>query len=141
MQPDPLRLQLDAYPFRIEIPARFGDMDALRHLNNVALAGFYEDGRVQLHHRLAEGLPHDPEARSLVAQVTLRYLAEGFYPGVLTVAGGVTRIGNSSYEFGQALFQNGRCIGLADTVLVHTRAGRPASVPELLRQALESFAF
>ena len=68
--------------------------------------------------------------------MTLRYLAEGFYPGEMRVGGGVSRIGNSSYEIAQALFQDGRCIGLCDTVLGYTHEGRSAPLPDPLRQSL-----
>ena len=39
MKPSAERLRLSTYPFTTEIEPRFGDMDSLHHLNNVALAG------------------------------------------------------------------------------------------------------
>ncbi|MGR7003190.1 hypothetical protein ACU686_43130 [Yinghuangia aomiensis] len=46
------RLVLANYPHHREIPARFADMDLRRHINNVAIASFYEDGRATLNMRL-----------------------------------------------------------------------------------------
>lgn len=136
MKPLPERLDLDSYAFRTDIEPRFGDMDALRHLNNVALAGIYEEGRL----RFTAAFNHHPvgetRGRPMLAEVTIRYLAEGRYPGALTVAVSVLRIGRTSYVVGQALFQNGRCIGIADVVVVWTSEGRPAPIPDDFRAAL-----
>ena len=137
MKPDPRRLEPTGYPFMTEIPTRFGDMDALRHLNNVALAQVYEEGRVRLHRSIAVDVAREKGARTVVVQVTLRYLAEGFYPAPLQVAGGISRIGGSSYEIAQALFQDGRCIGLCDTVIVYTRDRGSAPLPGAYRALLQ----
>jgi acyl-CoA thioester hydrolase len=139
MRPDPRRLRLESYPFVAEVPARFGDVDPLRHLNNVAIAGIYEEGRVQLHRRIEADLVREKDSVTVIAQVTLRYLAEGFYPATLQVASGILKIGGSSYEMGSALFQDGRCIGLSETVLVYTRERRAHPMPQALRDALSAF--
>ena len=111
-------------------------MDALRHLNNVALASIYEEARLRFTSTFNHGPVGDELARPVLAEVTIRYLAEGRYPGVLTVGVGVLTIGRSSYVIGQALFQDGRCIGIAETVVVWTEDGRPAPIPDPFRQAL-----
>ena len=136
MKPAPERLLLESYAFKTRIEPRFGDMDALRHLNNVALAGIYEEGRLRFtgtfnHHAIGER-----RGRPMLAEVTIRYLAEGQYPGALTVGVGVLQIGRSSYRIGQALFQNDLCIGISDVVVVWTSDGRPAPVPDEFRSAL-----
>lgn len=136
MKPAPERLLLGSYPFKTRIEPRFGDMDALRHLNNVALAGIYEEGRL----RFTASFNHHPvgeeRGRPMLAEVTIRYLAEGHYPGVLTVGVGTLHIGRTSYRVGQALFQDGRCIGISDVVVVWTSEGRPAPIPDDFRAAL-----
>jgi acyl-CoA thioester hydrolase len=139
MRPEPYRLLLESYPFVAEVPTRFGDVDPLQHLNNVAIAGIYEEARVQLHRRIDTDAVREKAGRTVIAQVTLRYLAEGFYPAVLQVAGGILRVGGSSYEIGQALFQDGRCIGLAETVLVHTRERKSHPMADEHRAALRGF--
>ena len=147
MKPDPRRADAGRYPFTHDVPPRFNDMDALRHLNNVALAAVYEEGRIALHRAFDKNGIREPGTRTVIAQVNITYLAEGHYPDVLQVAAGVTRIGRSSYEIAQGLFQNGRLIGVADTVIVNTRDGRshplsPAFVAglETLRMDLEGEA-
>lgn len=140
MRHDPARLQLDRYPWSLEIPTRFGDVDPLQHLNNVAIAGLYEDGRVRFNMSL-DLHRHRGPGRTVVGKVVLHYLAEGRYPKPVTCAAGVLNVGNSSWEIGLALFQDERCIGLCETVLVHTEDGRAARLPDPLREAFEAARF
>ncbi len=136
MKPSPHRLDLGLYPFQTVVEPRFGDMDPLRHLNNVALAGIYEEGRVRFGLSVSDSYAHQKGQRLVVAEVAIRYLAEGCYPAPLTVAAGVIRIGASSYQLGQALFQSGQCIGVCDTVLVYTADHRPHPLPDGFKAAL-----
>jgi len=42
---DPARLDIGNYPLRYTSRALFADMDGFRHINNVAIARFFEEGR------------------------------------------------------------------------------------------------
>lgn len=132
-RPDPLRLDLRAYPCQRPITTRVSDMDGYGHLNAIRIGHYYEDARAAFY---GEAMDRT-NLRMLVAQLTIRYLGEGFWPGEAIVATGILRLGVSSFEMGQALFQNGRCIGLCDTVLVNTEAGVSAPFPEHARRDLE----
>lgn len=138
MRPDPRRLHLSAYPHTLEVPARFSDLDPQNHLNNVAIGNFYEEGRSHFNRRALAGLIRRSGLRMMMANVSISYLREGRYPGVLTVATGVLYLGNSSFTLGQALFQGGVCIGVAESVTVHLSDGAPAPLPPDFRDALAS---
>ena len=137
-KPCPERRQARLYPWSFDIPPRFGDIDPLRHLNNAALARFYEDGRV----RFLDAAGARPVAGTghgfVVAEVAIQYLAEGLYPDVVTVSSGLLRLGRSSFAIAQGLFQGGACIGTADTTLVqvHRKEGGPRPLADALRAAL-----
>jgi acyl-CoA thioester hydrolase len=73
----------------------------------------------------------------MVVQQTLRYLAEAEYPEPVEIACGVSRIGTSSYDIVQALFQRGRCVGLCDAVLVNTGLNGAEPLPLRLREAFD----
>jgi len=45
----PARPQRESYPFRLDVRTCFGDLDTNRHVNNVALAGWYLDALAELH--------------------------------------------------------------------------------------------
>lgn len=136
MRDDPRRRDLAAYPFRIEMVPRFGDMDLNQHLNNVAVARFYEEGRVRFHFDLHRR-PGLERFRGFIAHLAIDYLAEGHWPDPVEIGVGVVHIGGSSYRLGLAMFQRGVCIGLCDSVLVHRDEHGNAPLPPLLREALE----
>lgn len=138
---DPRRRDIAAYPFTVAVPVRFGDMDIFRHVNNVAIARFYEEGRL----RFMASLRAEDEAfantafRLIVAHVGIDYLGEGGYPEDITVGVAVASLGNTSFRYAQALFQKGACIGLAEVVLAHLADGKPAPLPDSVRAALERY--
>lgn len=139
MKPDAHRLKLETYPLVVSVPSRFQDLDPLGHINNVAIGAFYEEGRGTINRQafpLEIRKAHN--MRMVIADVHIAYLDEAFYPGDLVVASGILRIGGSSYTIGQGLFQNGRCIGASESVLVNTDGKKPASIPEEGRKALEA---
>ena len=131
---DPHRLVLAAYPVAREVTARVSDMDGYGHLNAIRIGHFYEDARAAFYGVAFAGLHR---ARTPVAQLTIRYLGEGFWPGTMTIGTGMLKVGVSSYVMGQGLFQDGRCIGLCDTVLVSTENGRAHRLPDDIRAAAE----
>lgn len=124
---DPQRLVLAAYPVTRTITTRVGDMDGYGHLNAMRIGTYYEDARAAFYGVAFKDVQRQ---RMLVAQVTMRYLGEGFWPGSLEVGTGISKLGSSSVEMAQGLFRDGRCIGLCETVLVNTADGRPAPFPD-----------
>lgn len=139
-KPDPARLDPAIYPHAIDISTRFGDMDANRHLNNVAYARFFEEARVRFNADLLNGpdgerLPELGQQRIMVAAVQIAYLHEGRYGPPVRIGIGVSRIGNSSFHMGAAAFQEGRCIATHDVVIA--ASGRAGGLPEALRARLQ----
>ena len=134
MDQDP-RLSLSTYPVITEIALRYNDVDRQGHLNNVAIAELYQQARVALWEH-AVG-PITADTRIIVVEQTIRFLREGFVLPTL-FGGAVSRLGRSSYGVAHGMFQEGRCIGLCDTVLVHVgHDGRPAPLPDPMRAAFE----
>jgi acyl-CoA thioester hydrolase len=137
MRPEPFRLQRQVYPYFRRVIARFSDMDSEGHLNNVALASFYEDGRVSF----LRGLTGDERRggfRFVIANLDISYLAEAHYPGDYDVGLGVTKIGNTSFGLGGALFIGNHCVGVCDTMQVVVNESGPISVPASLKGALDA---
>ncbi len=135
MRNDPRRRDLAAYPWSHVLETRFSDMDVNRHLNNVAVAQLYEETRVRFNWGLRSAHP-ELKPRYLVGRVEIDYLGEGLYPQPVTAAYGLASIGNTSFRAAMGLFQQDRCIGLCDTVMVHRGADGPAPLPEPLRAVL-----
>lgn len=138
MKADGRRRDLAAYVWTLDLATRYGDMDANAHLNNVAIAQLFEETRVQFNWESAK-LFEGNRPRFLAAHVAIDYLAEGQYPGTVTMALAVNHIGSSSFRMAKAAFQNGVCIALCDSVLVfRSPDGGPAAIPAILRERLEA---
>lgn len=137
MKPEPYRLKRAAYPYFRRVIARFSDMDSEGHLNNVALAAFYEDGRVSFLRGLA-GDARGLEFRFVIAHLAISYLREAHYPGDYDVGLGVSRLGNTSFGVGCGLFIGDVCVGICDTTQVVIGDTAPIAIPPALRNALQT---
>ena len=108
-------------------------MDTEGHLNNVALASFYEDGRVSFLRGLTgNGAPF----RFVIASISISYLAEAHYPGEYDVGLGVSRFGTKSFDIGCGLFIGDTCVGVCDTTQVTIGTKGPIPIPAALEKLL-----
>src|SRR6218665_2820740 len=91
-KPESWRLDAASYPVAIELQTRFQDMDINGHINNVAFAALFENGRV-LPNRQGRPLEERPSNEpTMVAAVEVSYLAEGNLPYLVQVAKGIVRL-------------------------------------------------
>jgi acyl-CoA thioester hydrolase len=140
LRDDANRLSRQAYPRLFEMRASYGDVDSFQHLNNVALARYLEEGRASLN---MEVFGIDAVVRPslgvqlLFASIEIDYVSQGLYPGVITVATAISRIGRSSFVHASALFQNDNCVALCDAVTVHAVNGKGLDLPPEIRAGLE----
>ncbi len=139
MRSDPRRHDPATYWWSVEIPTRFSDMDPNRHLNNVAIARLFEETRVRFNMELRAAHPEFGRPRYLVGHVGIDYLAEGNYPAPTLMTYGIAAIGTSSFRNAMAMFQNGQCVALAETVMVHRGDAGPSPIPAALRSVLEGY--
>lgn len=136
-RPEAWRLDLAAYPFTADIPTRWADLDLLGHINNVSMAGLFEEGRGRFNRSL-ELMRGGPGVRWLIAAVSLNYLAEAHHPHDVTIASGIGHIGTRSWTILSGAFQNGACVATCDTTLVYTDANGAAAFPEDFRAKFEA---
>ena len=105
---------------------RFGDLDILGHVNNVAYMVFFETGRVAFLEQL--GMP--PRDREdgpvfVLAHIAADYIEELYYPGTVDIGTSVRHVGGSSFHLGHAIFaDDGHCKATATSVIVQVQ-GRP----------------
>ena len=127
-----------AYPFTADIPTRWADLDLLGHINNVSMAGLFEEGRGRFNRSLQLG--HSKGVRWLIAAVDLNYLAEAHHPHDVSIASGIGRIGERSWTILSGAFQGEVCVATCDTTLVYTTPGGPAPFPAEFLPKLEAMA-
>jgi len=128
---------LTAYGWQVSLQTRYGDMDAQAHLNNIAIARLFEEGRVRFNQFLATKVADFWSNRILLAHVRIDYLAEGQYPAPVELGQTITAIGASSFRVGAALFQQQQCIALCESVLVVRPPDGAATLPSALRDRLQ----
>ena len=130
---DLTRLKPEVYAQTVEIRTTYADIDSFQHLNNVAIARFFEEGRATMNMSLfgVDAVVRPTSSLQLLfASVTIDYVSQGKYPGLVTVGTSVTKIGNTSYVQSAGIFQLGRCVALCDAVTVHAIDGKPAPLPK-----------
>jgi acyl-CoA thioester hydrolase len=137
VKPDAARLDLSIYPYTIEIHPRFADVDPQWHLNNVRIVELYQEARISFNLSLwGESTLDASSRRLLVARQSIDYLGEVKWPDPVSIGVGVSLTGRTSYSMGLAMFQNGKCVGVSDAVLVYATQQGSAPIPERMREAL-----
>jgi acyl-CoA thioester hydrolase len=141
-RPDPARLRPETYGFHLAMPTRFGDLDIRGHINNVSIVQYTEDARVafQMETVGREIYQADSDVRVVVAQLTLHFVSEGFFPAPIDAGVGIGRIGTSSYLLCCALFQEGKCIAVQDTSMVYMGANGAMPLTPAIRTRMERYA-
>ena len=121
----------------LKLQVRWGDMDALGHVNNAEYLRYFEQSRVEwldgLGYRTAgEG------AGPILAKMTVTYLKAVVYPSELEVRTYPSKLGNTSFTIASDIV-NGRdtterfAEGEFVIVWFDYPAGRPVPVPDRLR--------
>jgi acyl-CoA thioester hydrolase len=139
-RPHELRLLLDSYPVVDITQARYGDMDANGHLNNLALESLHENARATMNRSLFPDI-YDVATRRLrlvTSQNAVHFLAEAHWPAAIHTGAGVGRIGRTSFVASTGLFIEGNCIGVCDTVLVMLGDDGPVPLSDDARAKLEN---
>lgn len=127
--------------YRIEVPLRWGDMDAMAHLNNVVYFRLLEEARVRWFQDL--GFPTHPEGEApILAHVSCDFVRAMTYPGTAVVQQIVTRVGRSSVEMSLTIERSDQpgvpyATGRSVIVWYDYRAGRSAPWPEPVRLRLQ----
>ena len=119
---------LEAFVLRTGDKLRYGDTDRQGHVNNAVFATFLETGRVELLYNEALA---DQGAAFVIARLELDFLAEVNWPGEVEIGTAVLDVGRSSFKLFQKVFQDGKPVAQAVTVIVQmsesTRKSQPLS--------------
>lgn len=139
MSTDALDIQMPSGVFEIRIDVRWGDMDALRHVNNTAYFRYFEEARVSLF----SALNMDPArgCEGVLVHASCDFLKPLLYPARIVVRMALQRVGRTSIEMdswiaadadAQMLYAKGRSV----LVCTDGATGRPAPWTEADRQML-----
>ncbi|MCB1806512.1 MAG: acyl-CoA thioesterase [Candidatus Competibacteraceae bacterium] len=126
----------------LAIPIRWGDMDALKHVNNVQFFRYLESGRIAYFN---EVLPPacEPDRYTVLADLQCAFRQQLHYPGTVDVGTRIHRLGNSSIHLHCAIFRQGdeQPAATARAVIVwyDFTQSRSIPLPAQVRQTLLSF--
>jgi acyl-CoA thioester hydrolase len=127
---------LSSYPLQTYEKLRYADTDRQGHINNAIFSTMLETGRVELLYSPGQHL-HAEACTFVIASLHLDFLGEITWPGQVEIGTGVESVGKSSVTLRQGLFQNGKCVATAKTVIVQmnekTRRSHPLPEETLLR--------
>jgi len=135
-----LDIQTPSGTFETRIDVRWGEMDALRHVNNTAYFRYFEEARVRLFS--AMGLDAGSGRYGVLAHASCDFLRPLMYPARVVVGMKLARIGRTSLELdcwiadaedAGVLHARGRNV----LVCADAATGRPQPWTDADRQALE----
>ncbi len=122
------QLTIEDFPARSHDKLRYSDTDRQGHVNNAVFATLLETGRVEVLRDPGASLTEDGR-EWVIARLSLDFLGEITWPGRIDTGTRVQRVGTSSVVMEQALFQDGRIVARAETVIVQTSTETRRSVP------------
>ncbi len=96
---------------------RLTDVDHQHHVNNAIFAVLYTSVRADFLHIHVRPLVAKTDLFALV-KITIEYLAEMHYPGEVEVGIAIRRLGRTSLTFAQGMFKDGKCVSVAEAVMV-----------------------
>ena len=126
----------------VVVPIRWGDMDAIGHVNNTVYFRYMEQTRVDWSHAFARRLGRDAFASDgpLIVNASCTFLAPLTYPGEVEVRMFLDAPGRTSVQSYYEIWMNGRkyADGAAKLVWVDMKTARPIPLPEPLRTLLDA---
>ncbi|MCP4790850.1 MAG: acyl-CoA thioesterase [Gammaproteobacteria bacterium] len=133
----------DDFPLQSYDKLRYPDTDRQGHVNNSLFSTFLETGRVELMSHPDSLLTCDG-CTFVIASQNLDLLGEINWPGTVETGTKVLKVGNSSTTLYQAIYHLGKCVAVAETVIVQmheaTRKSHPLSnyAKDVLSQYVEA---
>jgi acyl-CoA thioester hydrolase len=125
---------------------RFGDLDAMRHLNNVVFLRYFETARIGFLRELAP--EHDPAARDqddfglIFAECAIRYRSPVAFDEDVAIECTIGEVRRSAFEirFRMAVEERLAAEGAGWLVGYDYTQGRARPLPDRLRETLEAAA-
>lgn len=122
-----------------EFEVRFYETDALRHVSNTVLAGWFEAAREPIFRLFTPELDL-ANWPLILASYKIDFHQQIFYGKTVNIKTAISRIGNSSFVVSQEVWQNGQRCASGLTTMVHFdyAAQASAAIPEAVRTQLQA---
>lgn len=114
--------------FEYTITPRVADTDALGHINNTVLPCWFEEARTPLFRILNPTMAFD-KWNLILARMEVDYLHQIFFHSPVNIKTWISRMGNSSFDVMQELWQDGTLCSRSKNVIVHFDFKAQKSLP------------
>jgi len=128
--------QRSDFAFFLPLVTRWGDMDALGHVNNTKFFTYDESGRLEYFQRLMKDDPKFwKDYGMILAHIQADFLAQLKPPAELAIGFRITKFGRTSLRTEAAMFLGGEVVAITRAVIVwfDYRAGKPLPLPETVK--------
>ena len=122
-------------PVLIEhIPIRWGDMDAMNHVNNTVYFRYMEQARIAWYEKVFGELSHARDEGMVIVNTSCTFLKPLTYPGTVEIRMALGPAGRSSVEsyyelrIGDVLYAE----GAAKIVWIDIRRGKAIALPQAI---------
>lgn len=123
----------------IKVTARFGETDALGHINNTSYFIYLEEARVRFFEQLGYRLDTN-EWNFILASIKCDFLNQGYFNQLLSITTSVKSIGTKSFQLEHEVIcsQTNQILakGMAVIVYFDFNEQKSALIPPLLKEAL-----
>jgi acyl-CoA thioester hydrolase len=129
----------ESYRHWSPVTIRFSDQDSLAHVNNVALAQYFEVGRTAFIYDMIRIVGIEGRLEFILARLVIDFRHELHYPGAVEVGSRLTRLGTKSLTTGYGIFAGDVCIATSEAVNVFydMATRRSTEPPDEMRALLE----
>lgn len=121
------------------IVVRWGDMDALGHINNAKFFTYDEQARMEYFSRFDKLVPRMWEVEGLIlARLGCDFLQQLHHPATVDMGFRISRFGRSSMETECAVFDGERLVAVLQGVVVwfNYQAQKSALIPDVVKAAI-----
>jgi acyl-CoA thioester hydrolase len=133
---EPLR----EYPVRLVVPVAWGEMDAMRHVNNIVYFRWFESARFAYFERIALPSLSGGNVSAILASTSCRYKAPLVYPDTIEVGGRVAALEEHAFVMRYAVWsrrlERMAAVGEGRVVAYDYDAGHKVALPATLRASI-----
>lgn len=121
---------------------RWGEMDAMQHLNNVSYFRYFEEARISWFYSIVFAASGEAEG-PVLGRVSCRFVKPALYPATVTIELYVGRIGNASFDLSHVMRDADNpevryADGDAGMVWIDIATGKARPIPAGIRAALQA---
>ncbi len=138
------QMERSDFTYFFEMATRWGDADALGHINNALYARYYESARLDYFETLMD-MHFTPELSSgvILADIKIAFLQQLHYPAKMEIGARISRMGNTSLDMDAAVFIKGEneVINTSRATLVwfDYKANQNKTIPDENRKMITDF--